>query len=64
MPPNAEQLRMRAEQCQAEAELATTPELRNRYERLANGWKAVGEAQAWLDGEPADGKAEQPAPSE
>jgi hypothetical protein len=46
----AEKLRERAEQCEQEAAAAATEQVKRRFERLADGWKTVSDAQAWLDG--------------
>jgi hypothetical protein len=39
------------EQCEEMADLAVSAPSRERYKRLADGWKYISEAQAWLDGE-------------
>ena len=47
----ADAFRLRASECEEEVELAPTTQLKNRYQRLAEGWRMVSETQAWLDGE-------------
>jgi hypothetical protein len=47
----ADAFRLRASECEEEAELAPTKQLKSRYQRLAEGWRAVSDSQAWLDGE-------------
>jgi hypothetical protein len=47
----AEQLRLRGELCAEQAQLQVSEPERRRLQRLADGWRAVSEAQRWLDGE-------------
>jgi hypothetical protein len=53
-----EELKDRAENCAELAKTAESEPKKKRFERMAEGWKAVAENQAWLDGE--DGKPNAP----
>ena len=44
-------MRAHAANCEDMAEKAPNTPAAARYRRLAEGWKAVSETQAWLEGE-------------
>jgi hypothetical protein len=52
-------LRHRARQCENLALEAKDEPTRLRFERLAEGWESVSEAQSWLDGEVAPDQPQQ-----
>jgi hypothetical protein len=51
----SQELLKNADNCVELAKAANREPEKKRFERLAEGWKNVAEAQAWLDGEPDPG---------
>ena len=47
----ADAFRLRATECEEDAELARNEPLKRSLHRIAEGWRKVSETQAWLDGE-------------
>ena len=47
----ANAFRLRALECEEDAELTRNEPLKRRLQRFAEGWRKVSENQAWLDGE-------------
>jgi hypothetical protein len=48
---NSQELRKNAENCVELAQAAESKPKQRRFERLAEGWSKMADAQAWLDGE-------------
>jgi len=46
----ADAFRLRATECEEDAELARNEPLKRSLHRIAEGWRTVSETQAWLDG--------------
>ena len=47
----ADAFRLRAIECEEDAELTHNESLKRRLHRFAEGWRKVSENQAWLDGD-------------
>jgi hypothetical protein len=45
-----QELRQNAENCSELARAADSDPAKKRYERMADGWRTVADAQQWLDG--------------